>query len=622
MMKKICSVVLCTALFISGVLSMKPATQASAATKFTFNGSMSKEVLRNYASRAVTHAGLCVENLAEDPIFTEDLRMLRRIGAKYIGRAAYYSWGGNLSAADIEKHYKIAKEKADLVHKADSEIILQAGIFEIAYKGTVNATAIPSYVFEAFGLPVEKRNFRFTDIVFPKGTKDKNGTDNGIGCWGNDGSGVPDITQTETKMYFYYQITRYIDAGYEAFHMGQAEKMMLYRGNSYATHWDELLTKARKYAKTHARRGIALFDCHTAIDSNGIKVGDNLVFDIQGAGIVPNETKTENGALMCEISDYKKCWLSWIGRSAGGKHPLGFTIENNFTILEFDNYGGNGKPGVATKNAFYNWGFDDVTWFATQPEWHRNQFLKECDTYLKKNNLDSSGKQQYFLQPSCRRVITPGVGYYPEMTYTPGSYFSSDFMFDYAEKEKTDINYNNSKNTYTLTVKKDYRANRQSDGCPNGFNQEDTIREIFLGKNAAENPELTKVILPSGYSPDNPNAGGNETSSNKANTSSKKDTAGSTSKNNITASGGSAVTSDAKGEDVSGSETSGSELTESELAGSEQVVSNISDIKTDSDKPKGSALPWIIGSILAVLALGGGGCAYYFLYYKKNQKKS
>ena len=53
MMKKICSVVLCTALFASGVLSMKPATQASAATNFTFNGSMSKEVLRNYASRAV-----------------------------------------------------------------------------------------------------------------------------------------------------------------------------------------------------------------------------------------------------------------------------------------------------------------------------------------------------------------------------------------------------------------------------------------------------------------------------------------------------------------------------------------------------------------------------------------
>ena len=102
-----------------------------------------------------------------------------------------------------------------MVHKADSEIILQAGIFEIAYKGTVNATAIPSYVFEAFGLPVEKRNFRFTDIVFPKGTKDKNGTDNGIGCWGNDASGVPDITQTETKMYFYYHQVRQLLNSYQ-----------------------------------------------------------------------------------------------------------------------------------------------------------------------------------------------------------------------------------------------------------------------------------------------------------------------------------------------------------------------------------------------------------------------
>ena len=63
-------------------------------------------------------------------------------------------------------------------------------------------------------------------------------------------------------------------------------------------------------------------------------------------------------------------------------------------------------------------------------------------------------------------------------------------------------------------------------------------------------------------------------------------------------------------------------MTESESAGNEQDISNISDIKTDSDKPKGSALPWIIGGILAVLVLGGGGCAYYFLYYKKKQKKS
>lgn len=92
-----------------------------------------------------------------------------------------------------------------------------------------------------------------------------------------------------------------------------------------------------------------LFDCHSAIDSPGMKVGNKLVLDLQGAGAVPNETKKADGAMQCEIRAYdgldpKGCWLSWVGRSAGGEHPLGFQIDNLFTIIELDNYGGNGKP--------------------------------------------------------------------------------------------------------------------------------------------------------------------------------------------------------------------------------------------------------------------------------------
>ena len=143
---------------------------ASAASRFTFSdGKMSQETLRAYCSRAVTLAGFCVENTEPDPIFEEDLRMLKRIGAKFIGRSAYYSWGGNMSNAQVEQHYRIAKERAEQVHKVDPEIILQAGVFEIIYKGTVNNTPIPSHVFEAFGLPVEKRNFRYDDMVYTSG---------------------------------------------------------------------------------------------------------------------------------------------------------------------------------------------------------------------------------------------------------------------------------------------------------------------------------------------------------------------------------------------------------------------------------------------------------------------
>ena len=484
-MKRIISIVLASIMLVGGIF-VNISASADTTSKFYFNGSMSKEVLRNYVSRAVSHQCLAVNANKIDPLFEEDLRMLRRIGAKYIGRAATYSWAGNLNKNQIEYHYTLAKEQAAKIHAADPEMILQAGIFEIVYKGTVNATAVPDYVFEAFDQPVESRNFDFKKMVFPKGTIDEKGEDRGIGSWGSDQSGVPDIAQLETKMYFYNQITKYIDAGFEAFHMGQAEMMMLYRGNTYASHWDELLTKARAYAKKHARRGVALFDYHSDITSGGIKVEDRLIFDVQGAGAVPNETKIEEGAMMAELTSASDCWLSWIGRSEGGIHPLGFEIESNFTIVEFDNYGGNGNPGVATPNAFYNWGFDDITWFAVQPKWYRDQFLIESADFLKSNCLDSNGNQQYFLQPTCRRKITPEKEYFPKIEYIPGDNFNEEFLLNYVEKENVTLKYNKQENKYLLIANGFYRANDVSDACPDGFSQEDAIREIFLGKNVSD----------------------------------------------------------------------------------------------------------------------------------------
>ena len=51
----------------------------------------------------------------------------------------------------------------------------------------------------------------------------------------------------------------------------------------------------------------------------------------------------------------------------------------------------------------------------------------------------------------------------------------------YLKQEKTEV-ADNGDGSYTLTVKGDYRSNAQSDSCPNGFNQEETIRKIFLGR--------------------------------------------------------------------------------------------------------------------------------------------
>ncbi len=451
-------------------MNKKSLDEKSLKTKGWTHGPMSEDDLRHFVSHAVTLAGLCVEGLDEDPIFEDNLRMISSIDARFIGRAAYYSWTGDMTARQIEQHFELAEAKAKLVYELCPDLILQAGIFEIIYRDTVNNTKISRQVFDAFNLAPEDRNYSFDAMLFEEGSK------YGVGYWGNPYSAVPCIFKLETRMYFYDLICRYIDAGYEAFHLGQAELMMAYSGNSNAHHWMEVTQKARAYAASHARRGIALFDCHTAIDSAGIKVGEKLVMDIQGAGLVPDETIEKDGALMCRISGYEDNWLQWIGRSDGGIHPMGFTIENNLTILEFDNYGGNGEPGVPTYQAFYNWGYDDISWFALQPEWYRNQFLEECHHFLSNNYLDSKGRQVYYLQPSCRRVITDE---YPILKYKPGDMYDPEFIKTYEITGGSVFDYDEKSHSYKVTVKRDYKANKMSDSCPDGFGQEDTIRKIF-----------------------------------------------------------------------------------------------------------------------------------------------
>ncbi|MCI8463502.1 MAG: hypothetical protein HFG25_11275, partial [Lachnospiraceae bacterium] len=49
---------------------------------FTFDEKITKPVLENYLSRSVTASGLYASDTLED-----DLRALKRIGAKFLGRA-------------------------------------------------------------------------------------------------------------------------------------------------------------------------------------------------------------------------------------------------------------------------------------------------------------------------------------------------------------------------------------------------------------------------------------------------------------------------------------------------------------------------------------------------------
>lgn len=567
-----------------------PSLSASAASSFSFQNSMSETVLKNYLSRAVTFQGLCGEGGDENMLFDEDLRMILRTGAKFVSRAALFAWTST-SVDQVGKHFLYAEKMAKKVHAADSEIILQAFVAEIVRKSYVDKIAIPDWVFQAFGKEPEKRNFSFDKIIDKK---------KGADYWGSN-AGYPDYSNEETLMWYYYCICKYIDAGYESIHIQEGTDTSEY------ANVDKLLKMGREYAKTHARRGIVLFHNFFDMTTGGNKIGNRLLFDIQGNGLVPNETVKEDGVLKCRIGSPKDFWCTWFGRSSGGEHPLGFTTDICPTLLEFDNYGQQGALGVSNGESFGTWGYDDITWFAVQPEWYRNEFLLYLDNYMKSNGLTKAGKQAYFCLYPMRRVITAQPNW-PETVYKPGKRYSTDFLFAYCESKLENIGVNvQSDGTFQLTSKAYYRANRQSDGCPNGFNQEDTIRQIFLGKNAAENPKYNTVILPAGYQPD-----GNETPNQTSSQSSSKAAVKPSS-----VQGNSSLAESAESDtDVSGE---ASVQIESNALSSNEHSSGAAAINHGKQK---SIWPAVWGTVGALAALAGGTVCFLCFRRKQRAKQS
>lgn len=580
---------------LGGFLMADPAVSATSA--FYFKNSMDEVTLNNYLARSVTFEGLCGEGGDTNFLIDEDIRMLQRTGVKFVSRAALFAWN-SVNAGQVESHYTYAKQMADKVHAADSEIILQAFVAEIVRKGYVNNLKVPAWVFEAFGKPVVVRNFNFDDMI---------NIEKGANYWGT-GAGYPDYSREEAQLWYYYCIRRYIDAGFESIHIQEGEDA------AEIVIADNILTMSREYAKTHARRGIVLFHNFFSMMTGGNKIGNRLLFDIQGNGIVPIETVFEGGAMKCKIGDYKErgCELQWLGRSNGGVHPLGFTVDICPTILEFDNYGQNpkGKPGVSNGAAFFTWGYDDITWFTVQPEWYRNEFLEYVTGYLKTHCLTTQGKQAYYCCYPMRRVITADPNW-PVTTYKPGKSYSMDFVFDYCSvsNEKIGFVFNDDK-TFTFTSKGFYRANRQSDGCPNGMNQENTIRKFFLGENAAENPNYDKVVLPAGYTATPIGS----SSSMKSSINSSRLVSGS-----VTSNTGTGSTSENLSNNIS--DTSMSIISDDASTSMESIESSSnSEINSSSVNPVKSN-PGLLVVILAAGALLIVGCgAFGYIIYKKKHK--
>ena len=386
-------------------------------SKFYFDGSISREVLENYLDRAVTAGYFLTPGSPENYLFPyreDDIRMLINIGAKYIGRSIY-RWSEESKFNDPE-FLAYAKRLIERMHQLDPEIVFQACLFE-SVSPDVNNLPIPAWVFEAFDLPAEQRNFRASEM-----TKRPNNAAAPMG------GRCPLVNNLETKFWFYFLGKSYIDIGIEAFHLGQVEHIG--RDDPDKSNYKEILDMIRAYAKKNARRHYVLLDGHTpnhGFIKDGVSLLDFNSFPLRIKEVLD---KPMEGMLEVGYSD------GLFQKSLGAISPSGWKAESMPYLVEFDNFGmrRNPPPGEANLNDPYCWGYDDITWFALQPEEYRNKWLWYAFDWIRET--DPNGH----LQICVIRMIS-----HPDSQRTHRSYF----------------------------------ANTKSVACPVGFSQEETIKELW-----------------------------------------------------------------------------------------------------------------------------------------------
>ena len=380
-----------------------------------FYGSMPRKVLEYYLAHAAS-----AQWISQSDTLDDDIRVILKTGIKFLGRAAGI-WMGD---GDDEGHFANAARAAEKIHAADPEIILQACIFEAIYRTDVQNVKIPAWVFEAFGLPPEDRCFNYDACLFPEET-----------CtWSN----MPDISRDETQMWFYYRGRRYIDCGYEAFHMGQIH---LYTGRDRGYRAiGKVIGMLRAYGAGHARRRKVLFDAH----SHSLVVNGRSLLDYNAMPFTRYPVLDRPGEKLVLVRE---------GRSGGGISPEGENETSLPFLYEYDNWGGRDQWAQAHQTyeeRAWNqwWGGDQISWFACQDEASRNAFLEYTFKWTAVNNPDG-----FFAFPLMRGLGAGGDG-----------------------QDRT------------------YKMNDRSVSCPGGFSQEDAaarlLKEGYAKYRALANPSM------------------------------------------------------------------------------------------------------------------------------------
>ncbi|HVU55315.1 MAG TPA: hypothetical protein VHD83_09680 [Puia sp.] len=335
----------------------------SGAPDYRFDHTISRVVLENYLSRAVSMEGL-LNGRGDLP---DNIRMLNHEGAKFIGRSICL-WGGE---DRLLSNFERARQQVPEVLKDDPDRMLEACIFEIV-TSKVEQVPVPDWAFRALNMPVESRNFRYEDMLYTDGRRRDQ--------WGK-GASVPDVSRPETRLWFYFLAASYVDLGFEAIHYGQVELM---NGNDKdLAWWASVFALARAYGSKHARRHMLLCDAH--VPGGGLKRGDSLLLDFHAFPLRIKEIPDKPEEAKLELGFSDGLYL----RSKGGITPSGWTCEHLPYLVEFDNYGVSdhpSQPNVSKGGFVWIWGYDEISWFAHQPAAYRSKWLYYADDWVRKTD--------------------------------------------------------------------------------------------------------------------------------------------------------------------------------------------------------------------------------------------
>lgn len=394
--KRLWSVMMAVFLFLSSL----PLSLFNCGTEKMYFNSLNQNELNSYLDRAVSH---CYFYSLDDAYIAASKHFVLNTGTKYIARAnTMWSMHGS-DAWTIARQALIIED----VHESDPEIIFEACIFETVFT-SVEEIAIPAFVFEAFGLEPVERNFDYEAMLFEDGSL--------VDQWGQGGS-VPDITRTETQLFFYYRAALFIDAGFEALHMGQIH---LYGKNDKRFETaTNLFNKIRAYAADHARRGWVLLNAHT----HGITGSDGLLlFDFHMWPSRVNEPKGLKAHTATQDNPQKAVLKigqldSIYGDSMGGKTHAGwFTLRLPY-LVELDNWNGHDPDSIDIPNNkdYSVWGYDEISWFANQPFGYQSDFLHYAYDWV--TTVD--GPQGHFAMPGTRTAAIKTDGIITQKDFFP-----------------------------------------------------------------------------------------------------------------------------------------------------------------------------------------------------------